>query len=109
MHYLNIFGPRATDFAGRAHCNGIESYGLWRTIGATTNGFVASSFFAFFKGFLAFFILFSFTDLPGWASLALYAKRPPKSTFVSRAANPSFYWLSRLRNLFTSVSSLVIR
>lgn len=56
-------GPRAAASAGRAHFKGTESYSLCLVNPTNSvSGFVASSFFAFFNGFLLFLaILFSLT------------------------------------------------
>lgn len=93
-----ILGPRAAASAGRAHFVVVDSYGLrWvtGTYSARDNGFVASSFFAFFNGFLLFLAMSVLLHLicpAGHRCPYMQSHRQSPHAFF-RAAKPHFHWL----------------
>jgi hypothetical protein len=96
--YRDLRGPRAAASAGRAHFVANDSYGLLWVIGAKSgrsSGFVASSFFAFFNGFLVFLVIFILLHLICPAGHRRpYMQRHRQSPYAFLLpANRQFHWL----------------
>ena len=96
--YRELRVLRAAASAGRAHFVANDSYGLLWVIGANSgrsSGFVASSFFAFFKGFLLFLVIFVLLHLicPAGHRRPYMQRRRQSPYAFSRTANHQFYWL----------------